>query len=144
MRGKTVSSFLVRWFYQMIEEMSREEKKTLQINRKNLPGKLMCKNSFGKQQTPQVSALFSGSSLTHTLSSMQTKEEEKKQQQKYLAQVWAISSISMQPVGFQSHFSHQGNPEHVAFIFLSVMLMRVKNRRELATWCSIADTNAAS
>lgn len=47
----------------------------------------MCKNSFGKQQTPQVSALFSGSSLTHTLSSMQTKAEEKKQQQKYLAQV---------------------------------------------------------
>lgn len=73
MRGKTVSIFLVRRFYQMIEEMSREEKKTLQINRKSLPRKLMGKNSFEKQQTLQVSALFTGSSLTHTLTSMQTK-----------------------------------------------------------------------
>lgn len=60
----------------MIEEMSREEKKTLQINRKSLPRKLMCKNSFREQQTPQISSLSTGSSLTHTLTSMQTKEKE--------------------------------------------------------------------
>lgn len=60
----------------MIEEMSREEKKTLQINRKSLPRKLMCKNSFREQQTQQISSLSTGSSPTHTLTSMQIKEKE--------------------------------------------------------------------